>query len=209
MPNQPLKSLKPRHRVFVDEYLVDLHGRNAAIRAGYSQRYAGDSACRLLADPLIARAVQEAMDKRAQRTRVSADKVLQEYARIAFADIRHFTERKGEDLTIRPPETLDDDDAAAVAEISLAGGAKVKLHDKARALFALARHLGLFEHYLRPPGNPEFQERAGESARAKLRAQIEAYAKDIEEEKAREAAGEAGEAGDTRPGNGEPGKESG
>ncbi len=205
MANQPLKSLTHRHRLFVEEYLVDLHGRNAAIRAGYKPRYAGDSACRLLADPLVAGAVNEAMDKRAQRTRVTADKVLKEYARIAFSDIRRFTELKDkEGLVIRPPGSLDDDDAAAVSEITLAGGAKVKLHDKARALLALARHLGLFERYLRPPGNPELQERNAESARAKLRAQIDAYAREIEAEKAKAPAGETAETG-----NEEPGKETG
>jgi len=176
-----MRALTPRQQRFVDEYLIDLDAAHAAMRA----HYAYGSASTLLRRPHVAAAVKRAMAKRAQRTRVSADQVLREYARIAFTDIRRFTDWGPEGVRVRPPGELSDDDAAAVAEISVAKGAagsKVKLHDKERALFALAKHLGLFEKYSRPPGNPEFRLKAAESARAKLRARIEAYAREMENE---------------------------
>jgi len=179
MPNQPLQSLTRRHRRFIDEYLVDLNGKQAAIRVGYRDRYADDSACRLLADPLIARAVKRAMAQRAARTRITADRVLKEYARIAFADIRDVADWGSGGINVREPRALTDDAAAAIAEISdgkKGGRARLRLHDKKHALDAIARHLGLFEHHPRPVGNPEMRLKAAESARAKLRARIEALA---------------------------------
>ena len=79
-------------------------------------------------------------------------------------------------MRIQPPGELSDEDTAAVAEIWVAkgvAGSKEKLHDKERALLALARHLGLFEKYARPPGNPLIHLKAAQSASAKLRTRIE------------------------------------
>ncbi len=70
--------------------------------------------------------------------------MLQEYARIAFADIRRLVEHRPEGVVLKEPAVLSADDAAAIAEISVAGGrATVKLHDKRHALAAIERLLGL------------------------------------------------------------------
>ena len=45
------EKLKPQVRLFVREYLVDLNGKEAAIRAKYSERTAAAQASRLLRDP--------------------------------------------------------------------------------------------------------------------------------------------------------------
>lgn len=83
-------SLTPKQAQFVREYLVDLNATQAAIRCGYA---AGKSAevqgCRLLSIPKIAEAVQLAMDERAKRTEITADRVLTELAKIGFTDIAH------------------------------------------------------------------------------------------------------------------------
>lgn len=68
--------MTPKQAAFVREYLVDLNGTQAAIRAGYSPRTANEQAARLLANASVAAAVQEAMDKRAERTELTADYVL-------------------------------------------------------------------------------------------------------------------------------------
>jgi len=57
---------------------------------------------------------------------------------------------------------------------------KVKFHDRGHVIFTSTRHMGLFEKYSRPVGNPEFRLKATKSARAKLRARIEAYAREME-----------------------------
>jgi phage terminase small subunit len=44
-----MKTLTPKQRRFVDEYLVDLNATRAAIRAGYSPRSANEQASMNLA----------------------------------------------------------------------------------------------------------------------------------------------------------------
>jgi len=70
-----------------------------------------------------------------------------EYARIAFADLRHVVEWGPEGLVVKSPEDLTDADAAAISEIAAgasAGTYRVKFYDKKAALDAIARHLGMF-----------------------------------------------------------------
>lgn len=78
--------LTPRQQRFVDEYLIDLNGTQAAIRAGYSHRSAAEQSARLLAKVSIAHAVAAAMAARSARTGVTQDRVVRELARIAFVD---------------------------------------------------------------------------------------------------------------------------
>lgn len=54
------EKLKPQVRRFVHEYLIDLSGKEAAIRAGYSERTAASQASRLLRDPDV-RAYRDAL----------------------------------------------------------------------------------------------------------------------------------------------------
>ncbi len=99
--------------------------------------------------------------ERAARLGVTPERVLQEYARIAFADLRRFAEWGPDGLVLKTHDALNDADAAAISEITTAGagsgGYRVKLYDKKAALDAIARHLGMF---VRPPE----QQREGASA---------------------------------------------
>ncbi|SOC92467.1 Terminase small subunit [Rhizobium sp. AN5] len=82
-----MSDLTKKQRRFVDEYLIDLNGSQAAIRAGYSRRNANDQAAQLLAKPAIRDAIASAMQSRSERTQVDADWVLQRLAREADADL--------------------------------------------------------------------------------------------------------------------------
>ena len=44
------QELNPKQQRFVDEYLIDLNGKQAAIRAGYSEKTAEVQASRLLSN---------------------------------------------------------------------------------------------------------------------------------------------------------------
>ena len=54
------EQLKPQVRKFVQEYLLDLSGKDAAIRAGYSEKTAASQASRLMRDPSV-RAYRDAL----------------------------------------------------------------------------------------------------------------------------------------------------
>lgn len=85
-----LTGFTPREAMFVREYLVDLNATQAAIRAGYSKRSARDIAAELLGKDRVKRAVHLALDARARRTQISADRALVEAARIAFCSVDDF-----------------------------------------------------------------------------------------------------------------------
>lgn len=150
------KKLTPKQRRFVDEYLIDLNATQAAIRAGYSPKTANEQGARLLANVSIAKAIQEARDKQQERTEITQDRVLLEYARIAFFDPRKLFRSDG---SPKPVEELDTDTAAALAGLEVREefeGAgenrtfvgytkKYKLANKLGALDSLAKHLGMLD----------------------------------------------------------------
>ena len=140
------RPLTPKQKCFVEEYLVDLNATQAAIRAGYSERTADVQGPRLLGNVRVRDALQEAFQKRSKRTDITADRVLQEYARIGFGDIREVVEWEADKVTMKPSEDLTDDVAAAIGEVQQTsnGDLKVKLHSKVTALDAMAKHLGMF-----------------------------------------------------------------
>lgn len=76
MADKTPTALTDKQAAFVREYLIDLNGTQAAIRAGYSAKTANEQAARLLANVSVASAVQAAMDARSERVEVTADYVL-------------------------------------------------------------------------------------------------------------------------------------
>jgi phage terminase small subunit len=70
------KTLTPKQDMFVREYLVDLNGTQAAIRAGYSKKTADRIAEQNLRKLGIQAAIQEAKLKREQKTEISAEYVI-------------------------------------------------------------------------------------------------------------------------------------
>lgn len=142
----------------MQEYLVDLNGSKAAIRAGYSPQTAGEQAYDLLKKPQIADAVERLQEIRAARLALDADRVLEELKRVAFADIRSVINFGPSGVTIRDSRGLGADQAAAVAEVTESktrGGVskRVKMHDKVRALGLLLEHLPPSQRTV--PANPD------------------------------------------------------
>ena len=74
--------LTAKQQMFVKEYLKDFNGTQAAIRAGYSSKYARCTASEYLAKPNIQAAVQAEMEKRNKRVEIDADWVLEQAVRM-------------------------------------------------------------------------------------------------------------------------------
>lgn len=147
--------MTPKQQRFVDEFLIDLNGTQAAIRAGYSKRSANRIASETLTKPDIQAAIADAQRKRSHRTAVTQDAVLQRLASIAFFDICLLFD---DSWNLLPATKFPPQAAAAIANLEvikargrMAGGLKVRLHDKVRALELLAKHLGLFKEQPAPP----------------------------------------------------------
>lgn len=81
-----MATLTPKQAEFVRQYLIDLNATQAAIRAGYSARTAHSQGERLLRHVEVAAALTEAQGKRAAKTEITAEKVLERYWMIATAN---------------------------------------------------------------------------------------------------------------------------
>ena len=143
------EKLSPKQEAFCLEYLKDLNATQAAIRAGYSEDSARQIGSENLSKPAIEARLKQLLDERSERTKISADRVLNELAKLAFSDMRDFTRWSASGVELRNSDDLNDDDAACIAEVSETttkegGSVKFKLHDKKAALELLGRHLKLF-----------------------------------------------------------------
>ena len=152
--------LDPRESRFLDEYLVDLDVERAAGAAGYSQSMARSKCYQWVSNgkekPELFAELQRRQQARAKRTEITQDRVLAEFARIGFADLRTLFAADG---SLRPISDLSDDEAAPLASVEVVtkvtpgrGKApatvervhKIRAADKVQALTQLGRHLGMF-----------------------------------------------------------------
>ena len=145
-----VRKLTDKQAAFVAEYLVDLNATQAAIRAGYSERTAYRIGAELLQKTSVAEAIAAGQAKRAQRVEITADRVVAELAKIAFADPRDLMEWGPDGITLKSSSELTEEQAASVAEVSETttkdgGSLKLKKHDKVKALELLGRHMGMFK----------------------------------------------------------------
>lgn len=142
--------LTEKQKRFVSEYLIDLNATRAAERAGYKDPNKGRQ---LVTKSNVAEAIQEAIQKREERTEIMQDMVIQELAKLGFFDIRKLFNNDGKPLDI---SKLDDDTAAALVGLDVQDIAdsdgnfigflkKYKMADKIKALELLGKHLGAWE----------------------------------------------------------------
>ncbi|RKW38616.1 MAG: terminase small subunit [Moraxella sp.] len=127
--------LTDKQKRFVEEYLVDLNATQAAIRAGYSEQTAYSIGQRLLKKVEVQEAIQQAQNKRSERTQITQDEVIRRL--IENVDIS--MGKKATVITIPSKsengEVVGNDVAQFVYEPSAAN----------KALELLGKHLGIFK----------------------------------------------------------------
>jgi len=144
-------ALTPKRQRFVREYLIDLNATKAAERAGYSKRSAYTEGSRLLENAEIQAEVTRLRKAQLEKIEITAERVLQEIAKMAFFDPRKLFDAEGKPI---PIQDLDDVTAASIAgldvstakldEVVTAAVLKYKLADKRANLELLGRNLRLF-----------------------------------------------------------------
>lgn len=169
--------MTPKQILFVEEYLKDLNATQAAIRAGYSEKTAGQIGEENLKKPEIRKAIDEAMLERSKKTSITQERVLEALGQIAFGDPR--TLYDGND-NLLPVSQLSDEAVSLIAgfDVSVIRGKnkddddefvkKVKFNDKLRALELLGRHLGMFKDKIEVSGNVGLADRMSK-ARERLK----------------------------------------
>ncbi|NFA43984.1 terminase small subunit [Clostridium botulinum] len=169
-----MAKLSERHKRFCDEYLIDLNVTQAAIRAGYTPKYANKKVYALLDKPEIKEYLDKRMNAREKRTEITQDKVLSELAAIAFSNASDFFKVIDKKITVNGNEILDtygkpktykdvefintdnlsDDNKKVISSIKQgANGLEIKLNDKIKALELVGRHLGMFKDKVEINGN--------------------------------------------------------
>jgi phage terminase small subunit len=108
--------LNDQQQRFCLEYLKDMNGTQAAVRAGYSEKTACEQAARLLANVKVLTRVQELRDSQIKRLQVDGDQILRELMRLGYCDVRSIY---NEDGSVKHPTEWPDALAAAVASIEV------------------------------------------------------------------------------------------
>lgn len=153
MAKQP-GQLTPKQQMFVEEYLIDLNATQAAIRAGYSEKTAYSIGEENLRKPVIAAAINSAMEGRSKRTEITSDNVLQEIAKLAFSNVQGIFDAEGR---LKPIHQLPPEIAASISSVEVVTSrvpgsdpveleytSKIKFWDKRGSLELLGKHLKLF-----------------------------------------------------------------
>ena len=136
--------MTPKQAAFVQQYLIDKNATQAAIRAGYSAKTASSAGERLLRNVEVCAALEQGMSDIAGKLGITAERVMQERARIAFSDMRKIMHPDGR---MKMPHELDDDTAAAVISFKMEvdGRIEYRFAGKDQSINALEKRLGLNE----------------------------------------------------------------
>jgi len=171
--------LTPKQKIFVNEYLVDLNATRA-YKAAYpnckKEETINAAASRMLRNVKVRDFIDERMKEREKRTEITQDKVLNEIAKIAFANGTDFAKivqksymknkldaqghlLEEEEIFYNDVELVLTDDLPEDKKKAISGikntkyGIEVASCDKVRALELLGKHLGMFKDKVELSGN--------------------------------------------------------
>jgi phage terminase small subunit len=139
-----------RDERFAREYVIDLNGEQAAIRAGYAPKSAKVTASRLLTKANVKARIAELAKQHADKLNLKAENVLRELSLMGFSNMMNYVKVNAEGDASIDLSALTRDQTAAIQEITVEETGKVtrtklKLADKLEALELLGRHLKLFD----------------------------------------------------------------
>lgn len=158
------RPLTPKQKALADAYMLPGATKaGAAIAAGYPERSATAQAISVLGLPQVIKYMAPKLKKAADKYEITRDRVLAEYAKIAFMSMEDVLEDDGNgkpsfkkfgdigsqakasisEITIDVRKEFEGrgDDREHVADVERI---RFKTHDKVKALDALGRHLKLF-----------------------------------------------------------------
>lgn len=144
-----MAKLTDKQELFAREYLKDLNGTRAAIRAGYSEKTANEQASRLLANVNVQKFVAELKSARVEQTGIDAAYVLRRLVEIDQMDVLDILLQNGELKPIKDwPKvwrtTLSGMDVVEMASAdSAALLKKIKWPDKVKNLELLGKHVSV------------------------------------------------------------------
>ena len=143
--------LSDKQEAFCREYLIDFNATQAAIRAGYAEKSANMQGCRLLTNDNVSARISELSKNVIDNNEVTIERIIQEYANIAFLDPIEIFDENG---NLKPLDKMSESARRAISGIKIrverdqgeavADVTEVKIIDKKAALADLGKHLGMF-----------------------------------------------------------------
>jgi phage terminase small subunit len=133
------KKLTKKQEMFCKEYLIDLNATQAAIRAGYSEKTAKNIGAENLAKPYLSEYIQKLMDKRSEKTNLTAESILND-----ILEVKDRCMQKVEPITYRKD-----------GEEYPTGEYKFEHNGALKALELLGKHLKLFTDKVEHSGKIE------------------------------------------------------
>lgn len=144
-----MSKLTPKQEKFCLKY-IETGNASEAYRLVYSTKKmkpetVNRNAKALLDNSKISTRLEQLKANQLKRHEVTVDRIIDEYRKIAFADIRQLQSAPG---VLVPLEELDDDTAGALNSVKLTNQGKeleYRLNNKVSALNDLAKIFGMFE----------------------------------------------------------------
>lgn len=138
----------PRHELFARGVVEGKSADASYTDAGYKP--GRNNAARLRANEVVQTRIKELQGRGLRRHDITVDRIIEEYCKLAFSDIRRLFDAEGRMLM---PHELPDDVAGALTSLEVTinpdgkGGkiAKIRLADKRASLADLGKHFNIFE----------------------------------------------------------------
>lgn len=139
--------LKPQWLKFIQEYIILGNATEAAIKAGYPERWADKIGPRLVGNRRVRQEISRQVNKSLSHRDVTKKRILSELARVAFGSLDDVATWSKTSVKFIASKDLDRGAKAAIQEISQKTGntneRKIKLHDKVKALDTLGKYMNL------------------------------------------------------------------
>jgi phage terminase small subunit len=145
----PEPKLTAKQKKFCLEYLVDGNATQSAIRAGYSAHTAYSIGVENLKKPQIRAFLDELLAQQSERTKMTADQVIEKLTAIASFQVTDVIEYRDGKLFVKPSSEWNETakTAVEVLKIDRDGCVTVRSHSKIQALKQLGEHFGLFTDF--------------------------------------------------------------
>jgi len=147
--------LTARQERFCQEYVIDLNGTQAAIRAGYSKKTAVEQASQTLAILNVKVRIKELQAAIGNRLEITADMVVKELWALGIYNVQDLVTEENQIINIKQAERdliKPVIGLKATTKVVTFDGTReetttidVKFADKRAALVDVGRHLGVFE----------------------------------------------------------------
>lgn len=128
--------MTPKNERFCQEYMIDLNGKQAAIRAGYSPKCAEVQASRLLSNANIASRITELKKKLQEKTQITQEYVLNNLKEVGERCLQKKPVMKW-DYANKQMTQVEDEQGNSVWAFDSQGAN--------RAFELLGKHIGIFE----------------------------------------------------------------